>query len=87
MRVAFVSAAAAVLLACLVGAGLFSTHSTGPRGGPSTSQEGDQPLPTVGSSIADLTQLGARIDADLDQITADQQAAATDNSQQDQVQP
>jgi len=86
MRVAFVSAAAAVLLACLVGAGLFSHSGDGFRGGPTTSQ-GDQTLPTVGSSIADLTQLGARIDADLDQITADQQAAATDNSQQDQVQP
>ncbi len=86
MRVALVSAAAAVLLACLVGAGLFS-RSGGLGGGPTTSQGGDQTLPTVGSSIDDLTQLGVRIDADLDQITADQQAAATDNSQQDQVQP
>jgi hypothetical protein len=86
LRVALMPVAAAVLLVCLVGAALFSSHLQGP-GGRSTTGHGDQPLPTVGSSIADLTQLGTRIDSDLEQIAADQQAAATDNSQQDQVQP
>jgi hypothetical protein len=86
LRIALAPVAAAVLLACLVGAAFFSSHSQGPGGRPTTNQA-DTPLPTVGSSIADLTQLGARIDVDLDQIAADQQAAATDNSQQDQVQP
>jgi anti-sigma factor RsiW len=86
LRVALMPVAAAVLLACLVGAAVFSSHSPG-RGSRSTTGQGHQPVPTVGSSIADLTQLGVRIDSDLDQIAADQQAAATDNSQQDQVQP
>jgi hypothetical protein len=78
--------AAAALLVCLVGAAVFSSQSHGP-GGRATTGQGVQAHPTVGSSLADLSQLGARIDSDLDQIAADQQAAATDNSQQDQVQP
>jgi outer membrane murein-binding lipoprotein Lpp len=85
LRFALVSAAAAILLACLIAVGLFS-RSGGLGGGPNPGQ-GVQTLPTVGSSVEDLNQFGARIDSDLDQITADQQAAATDNSQQDQVQP
>jgi hypothetical protein len=85
LRVALLPAVAAVLLACLVGAELFS-RSGGLWGGPTPGQ-GARTLPTAGSSIDDLTRLGARIDSALDQITADQQAVATDNSQQDQVQP
>ncbi len=86
LRLALVSAAAAVLLVCSVGAEL-SSRSPGRLGGSQGGQTTAQAQPTVGSSIDDLTRFGAQIDADLDQITADQQAAATDNAQQDQVQP
>jgi hypothetical protein len=82
LRLALASTAAAILLVCLLAAGLFSRSGVPPVSGPAAGQS-----PAVGSSIDDLNQLGARIDGDLDQIVADQQAATTDNTQQDQVQP